>query len=372
MKILVCGDFVVTDLHKSQISVDNSLVELFSNSFANIVNLEAPITFSENKILKTGPHLKGNINHTKKVLSELKINVATLANNHILDFGEKGVADTLSFCNSNKIITVGAGKDIEDASKILYLNSPEGKLGIVNFAENEWASASKTSYGANPMDLIDNVKKIQEAKLNSKFVIVIVHGGHEYYNLPSPRMKKQYQYYIDSGANIVIGHHTHCISGYEIYKGCPIYYSLGNFLFTKNNKRSDWYLGLVLELELSNEKIKANIHPISQHRETYSLELLKDSEKADVLNRISEYNNIINNDEYLGQAWLQYIDYKTKTYLFNWSITSFMPNKFIRNLFHKFNVRLFNKIGLSKFLNYMRCESHNDLSKEIINKYLQK
>ena len=58
---------------------------------------------------------------------------------------------------------------------------------------------------------------------------MIVHGGHECYNLPSPRMQKQYLFYADQGADIVVGHHTHCISGYEVYKGVPIYYSLGNF-----------------------------------------------------------------------------------------------------------------------------------------------
>jgi poly-gamma-glutamate capsule biosynthesis protein CapA/YwtB (metallophosphatase superfamily) len=76
------------------------------------------------------------------------------------------------------------------------------------------------------MDIIDNANQIKEAKATHDKVIVIVHGGHEYYNLPSPRMQKQYRFYADQGADFVVGHHTHCISGYEVYNGVPIYYSL--------------------------------------------------------------------------------------------------------------------------------------------------
>src|SRR5690606_34911013 len=123
-----------------------------------------------------------------------------------------------------------------------------GKIAIINIAENEWASATDTSAGANGMDLIDDVKSIQEAKSQSDFVLVIVHGGHEYYNLPSLRMQKQYRFYIDNGADLVVGHHSHCISGMETYKNKKIYYSLGNFLFTKPSVFKGWYNGLILEV----------------------------------------------------------------------------------------------------------------------------
>ena len=107
---------------------------------------------------------------------------------------------------------------------------------IFNFCENEWSIAESDNPGANPMDIIDNANQIKYARELADYVIVIVHGGHEYYNLPSPRMQKQYRFYADQGADIVVGHHTHCISGNEVYKGVPIYYSLGNFIFTKNKK----------------------------------------------------------------------------------------------------------------------------------------
>src|SRR5690606_10747225 len=145
-------------------NISSEVYSLFQNSDYNIVNLEAPVTESNSKIVKTGPHLRSNRNSTLEVLKGLNINLCTLANNHVLDHGEKGVLDTIDFCRENGIQTVGAGKNKYEAAKVLYLETDVGKIAIINIAENEWASATDTSAGANGMDLIDDVKQIQEAK----------------------------------------------------------------------------------------------------------------------------------------------------------------------------------------------------------------
>src|SRR5690606_21014007 len=220
MKILITGDFVISQPY-SATRISEEIKGLFAQSDYNIVNLEAPVTESNSKILKTGPHLKSEKESTLEILKALNINLCTLANNHVLDYDEQGVLDTINFCKENNIQTVGAGKNKEEAAKVFYLDSDVGKVAIINIAENEWASATDTTAGANGMDLIDDIKTIQEAKSQSDFVFLIVHGGHEYYNLPSPRMQKQYRFYVDNGADAVIGHHTHCISGMEIYKDKP-------------------------------------------------------------------------------------------------------------------------------------------------------
>jgi poly-gamma-glutamate synthesis protein (capsule biosynthesis protein) len=89
---------------------------------------------------------------------------------------------------------------------------------------------------------------------NSNYTILIVHGGHETFEYPRPRMKKLYRYFIDVGVDVVIGHHTHCFSGHEIYKGKPIFYSLGNFVFDQNwSKKTS--VGEVIVLVVNKEKI---------------------------------------------------------------------------------------------------------------------
>lgn len=373
MKILIGGDLVVDTVYDPITSIDEDLINLFNVSDLNVINLEAPVTNYKTKILKTGPHLKSNKKSTNEVLEILKVNIATLANNHIFDYGEQGIKDTLFFCEQNNILTVGAGMNLKEASKTLFFQTPAaGKIAFVNISENEWASAKEDVAGANPMSLIDNVQQIQNAKLQADFVFLIIHGGHEYYNLPSPQMRKRYRFYADQGVDIIIGHHTHCISGFETYKNTPIYYSLGNFLFTKNSRYDDWYTGLILEVNIENSKLNCLLHPIKQEKDSFKLELLGEEEKSLVMSRVNEYSSIINNDVELLKEWCSFVDKKYSSYLNNWSILSFIRVHYLRRILEKLNIRFLNKRGISRYFNYMRCESHLELSKDVITKYLQK
>lgn len=333
MKILITGDIVISKPYSfSQIC--DEIRDVFSQSDYNIVNLEAPVTESTSKILKTGPHLKSEKESTLEVLKALNINLCTLANNHVLDYDEQGVLDTINFCKEHNIQTVGAGKNKEEAAKVFYKDSPVGKIAIINIAENEWASATDTNAGANGMDLIDDVKAIQKAKEESDFVFVIVHGGHEYYNLPSPRMQKQYRFYIDNGADIVVGHHTHCISGMETYKNKPIYYSLGNFLFTKSSVYEEWYKGMILEVEITtSNEIRTTPIFVKQQKDSFELSLLKDNELNEVEQRFENYSQIINNE--LDRCWSEFISIKEKMYLNRWSANVFISNKYLNFILTK-------------------------------------
>ncbi len=342
------------------------------NPILNIVNLEAPVTTSTSKIIKTGPHLKADKNSTQQVLKSLEVDVVTLANNHVLDYDEQGVRDTLEFCKENDIKTVGARMNLKEASQTLYLDTKEGKIAIINFAENEWASATDNSAGAHAMDIIDNAYQIKEAKKQADFVFVIVHGGHEYYNLPSPRMQKQYRFYAEQGADIIVGHHTHCISGNEVYNGVPIYYSLGNFLFTKNNIQEDWYTGLVLEVNIENGNLTSLLHPAEQQKETFKLSLLNGKKREDIMKRISKYNAIIADKKMLKNEWDNYVDSKHDVYLNYWSPFSFISNRYVRGVLNRLGIKGLNKKGVALALNLMRCEAHVDMSKEVTNKYLKR
>jgi len=367
--LIITGDLVINQLYANS-NISQEVIDLFKKSDINIVNLEAPVTYSERQILKTGPHLKADKKNTLDVLRSLKIDIVTLANNHLLDYGAEGVKDTLSFCKENKIETVGAGLNLKEASTTLFLKTSVGRIAIVNFAENEWASATEDTAGCHPMDIIENASKIKEAKSNADYVFVIIHGGHEYYNLPSPRMQGLYRFYAAQGADIVIGHHTHCINGNEEYNGIPIYYSLGNFIFTKPSSYEDWYTGLALEVNICNGKLSTKLHPIKQERESYKIDLLKHKAKDEILDRISSYNAIIEDSSKLREEWNSYIKKKENSYLKYWSLLSFINNPYIRAILNKMGLKLINKRVISYQLNLMRCEAHADISKEVIKKYL--
>lgn len=372
MKILITGDLVINQSYDASDKIDQSIIDLFAKSDCNIVNLEAPVTDSESKILKTGPHLKSDKKHTLSVLKILNISIATLANNHIRDYDDEGVLDTIDFCKENDIKAIGAGKNLIEASQITILQTSEGNIALVNIAENEWSSADENTAGANGMNLIKDIKEIQQAKKDNDFVFVIVHGGHEYYNLPSPRMQEQYRFYAEQGADLVVGHHTHCINGYEVHNGTPIYYSLGNFLFTKSNLQEDWYTGLVLEINICNSKLNTVLHPVRQKKEDFSILLLQNVEKATVLQRVETYRKIVENKEMLLEEWQKFSSSKYSLYLNYWSPLSFIKSKYLSGILRRSKINLTNKKAMALLLNLMRCEAHYDISKAVIKKDLEK
>jgi len=235
MNTLIAGDFYIADNFQNQQMVDNSVEQLFSSADYRIVNLETPLTDNapQNRIIKTGPHLQSNAETILPYLKQLKVDIVTLANNHIMDYGAKGLADTFHILHTNQIGYVGAGPNLQKAAKPFTIETDGMKIAILNFAENEWSIAEKSTPGASPLDIIENVHQIKAAKASTDKVICIIHGGHEYYHFPSPRMVKQYRFYVENGADAIVAHHTHCIGGYEIYNNAPIIYSLGNFLFTQ-------------------------------------------------------------------------------------------------------------------------------------------
>jgi poly-gamma-glutamate synthesis protein (capsule biosynthesis protein) len=374
MKILIAGDLFVSDQFYHKDLIDKSVLNLFSHADYRIVNLEAPITNDnkEHKIIKTGPHLRMSEQTAISVLKQLDIDSVTLANNHILDYGTKGLLDTLDILKREKISYVGAGVNLKDASKCITLNKEGIKTAIVNFCENEWSIAEENLPGANPMDIIDNSNQIREAKASHDKVIIIVHGGHEYYNLPSPRMQKQYRFYADQGADLVIGHHTHCISGNEMYKGVPIYYSLGNFLFTDKSSIEDWYTGLVLVLEIKDGIISTNLFPIKNNKQNFQLTLYNGEENDMILRRIHSFNKIIHDENKVLSEWKNYLNEKSRTYLTYWSSLAYVNNRYINAIFRRLNLNIYKKKTLSQFLNLIRCEAHSDMSKEIIKEYIKK
>lgn len=372
--ILITGDLVISKEYHSS-NIDDNIVSLFKNSDLNIVNLEAPVTNSNKTINKTGPNIKSHEQSTKDVLDKLDIDVVTLANNHVLDYDEQGVADTLSFCKANNIRPVGAGMNLEEASEILYVETQEGKIAIINFAENEWTAATEKTAGANPMDLINNFKQLQEAKKVADFVIVIVHGGNEHYAYPSPRMVKQYRFYAENGADAVISHHTHCISGYEIYNEVPIFYSLGNFLFTKKSNRKTWYSGLVVSLQIEKgKKIGFDVIPIEQSEDKFELSLPNQREREMIFENISQINEIVSDSRKLGIKWNDFVKSVEAGFLKRISPLGAFNNRFVKAILYRSGIYklLLNQSYVKEHLNRIRCEAHYDITKDVFINLLKK
>lgn len=376
-EILIGGDFYINENQDNSKLFSQGLLELFEDADYRIINLETPIIESKKKIAisKTGPNLYTTPKKIIPFLKELNIDLATLANNHIMDYGNNGLLETLNHCKNNQIETVGVGKNKVQAAKPFVIKSKDNKIAILNFAENEWSSADENKSGANPMDIIENVSQIKQAKSQNDFVIVIIHGGHEYYHLPSPRMKKQYRFYAEEGADLIVCHHTHCIGGYEVFNNVPIFYSLGNFLFTNNSTREEWYTGLLLKLIIKRKSpISFDLIPIRQQKLNFNLRVLEGLEKEIVLKDIKKYNSIIKNDLLLLQNWNSFLKKSKKEYFQNLSPLNIIGNRYIRGGLRLIGINklLMRSNYLKLLLNLMRCEAHVDASKAIIENHLKK
>lgn len=361
-------------IHNPKELFDTKTLELFSNSDFNILNLESPLTDAgpEYQLIKTGPNLKAKPD-TIGVLNVLKTDLVTLANNHIYDYGEKGLSDTLSLCEKHNIANVGAGLNLNEASQIFFKKIKGITVGVVNIAENEWCNANENRGGANPMDIIANFKSIQRAKELADVVILIIHGGHELYHYPSPRMVDQYRFYAEQGASVIIGHHSHCISGYEVHNKTPIFYGIGNFLFDSTMEFEGWHKGILLHIHIdSNKEITWKLFPYKQDKNNFKVEILEDQEKIVVENQINSINEIIADPEKLKQRFNSYIESNRRGVLSMFSTSYFINNRYFRSVIRKMGLEdlFLRRNQLKSILNYSRCEAHKDVSFKILFDYI--
>lgn len=373
LKILFVGDYCPIGRNKNLLEkkmyseVFGDFELLTKKADLSIANMEAPLTDTNKAIKKTGPNLKVSLNFLKP-LKDIGFDVVTIANNHIMDYGEEGLKSTIKVCKKENVHFVGAGKNIKQARQPLLLKLKNKKIAIINIAENEFCAAETDQYGANPLNVITNHYDIQKAKKENDYVIVVSHGGREHYQLPSPQLRERYRFFIDSGADAVIGHHTHCFSGFEYYNEKPIFYSLGNFIFDYKEKyqKGLWTQGYALMLKIEEKNIDFDLIPFNQGRKIKSrLEFLTKKERIIFDAKIVELNSIIVNDELFKTAWINYIKTQKKSYKSN----LFIQNKYIRALISRGLLPAFffhSKKHKTLLLNMFRCESHREIMIEVL------
>ena len=376
ISILITGDFCPHKrieqafLKKEYKDVFNGFEIIANDCDLAITNLECPLTLSNIPIEKTGPNLKAH----PDCINGIKFggfNVVTLANNHIMDYGKQGLNDTIKDCDGNNIHHVGAGENLNEASQPLYLTIKNKKIAIVNFCENEWSIAEKNKAGANPLNPIKNYYQIKEAKNKSDFVLVIIHGGNEQYEYPSPIMVETYRYFADCGANAIIGHHTHCPSGYEVYNDVPIFYSIGNFIFDYENREDSWHEGYFVKLSINKNSVyDFSLIPYKQCKTKAELKILENTEREKFIDKIEKISKVITEYELLKEKWVEFCEQRKRSYLS--SILSL--GKFRKQLLKNNNLSklILKRKRLMPLLNLIRCEAHRDCILNNIEEYLKK
>ena len=375
MKIVIAGDYCPKDRVAEVIdsnryeNIFSDVTEIIAQADFRILNFECPIVNGECRpIEKNGPCLKTTKNSLKPIV-DAGFNVVTLANNHFYDFGDKGITDTIDELDKLNIAHVGGGKNLNISSEILFLQKGGKKVAIINCCEHEFSIATENTAGCNPLNPINQWYAIQKARNTADYVIVIVHGGHEMCQLPSLRMKETYHFFIDSGADVVINHHQHCYSGFEKYKGKPIFYGLGNFCFDWDGKRNSiWNYGFLVLLSFDEKKISFETIPYSQCDEKPVVRLLEDRKEFD--KDILSLNIIIQDTELLKQQHEKWMDQREGNYSISLEPYS---NRFFRFACRKgFLPHFFNKKRAIELLNYVSCESHRDCMINMFSKQINK
>ncbi len=166
---------------------------------------------------------------------EMGIDGVTLANNHALDFGTDALLDSCATLDEAGILHTGAGVDLEQAKQALFFEKNGFKIGVIGatrvIPEAGWAAGRNHAGMLSTYDPAILLQEIGALNESCDYVIVYVHWGIERDEKPQEYQRQLGQQYIDAGADLVIGSHPHVLQGIEYYKGKPVVYSLGNFVF---------------------------------------------------------------------------------------------------------------------------------------------
>ena len=255
LRLIFTGDIMLDDGPGQVIAQGRDpfvyVSEMLKDADYRIGNLECPIatvgTPMESKIYSFRAH--------PRVLPFLHrhIDAVSVANNHTGDYGKAAFMETLAQLDSIGVVHFGGGENASSAHRPLWINHDGIKVAVLGY--NEFKPRSFEAGAMNPgiawsedSHVLSDIRAARTA--GADVVIPFMHWGWERETTPSARQRKLARKMIDAGADMVVGAHPHVVQGAEIYRGKPIVYSLGNFVFdsfTTPVTRLGWTLHLLLD-----------------------------------------------------------------------------------------------------------------------------
>ena len=197
-----------------------------------VFNLEYSITKDKTTPFPNKVNLGSEFSDFETLFKEKPIAV-TLANNHILDYGKQGFENTINTLKDKGIKYIGAGceKDNYNNRQVIDLN--DSKVSVLSYSQFKMEA---DGLGVALAEKERIIKDINQAKSNgATAVIVCIHWGTEDHPCQNSYQEEMGRFMVDSGADLVIGNHTHCVQPFVKYKDKYIFYSVGNFFFENIN-----------------------------------------------------------------------------------------------------------------------------------------
>ncbi len=286
---------------------------LLAQADLRVVNVEVPLTRRRRPITKSGPHLVA----PPEVADLLKgcFEIALLANNHILDHGPRAALETIEALHHRGLRTVGAGEDHRQASRPLIISAKGFSIAILNAGEHEFGLAGRDSAGGAGLEPFDLVRRIIELRARHDIVLVFTHGGNEMNPPPSPRVVAMNRALAEAGASAVINTHPHVPQAVETWKGTPIAYSLGNFVFDSRLVELDdherlWWVGMPVLVKFTEAggRIKASLTPVFTRLDQASgrLQVIGGKERSQLTKWLREVSRVLKDEQLIQEyfdAW---------------------------------------------------------------------
>lgn len=262
IRIFFAGDFC-SKPSTTKISVSEELKSKIQSCDLKVVNFEVPLKPEGVQLPPQGRERFYQHDDSPDFLRSLGFNLFTMANNHAFDWGEEGFLKTKKALGD---AAFGAG-NYEEAYKVKIVEMNGVKIGFMalSFAAYKGVFDDVMNHEGLGCAYVNDLRvnhDIVEAKQRVDFLFILPHDGVEYVDIPLPETIARYRDFVDWGADGVIASHSHCPQGWEVYKGKPIFYSLGNFLFNSKEgyayrvtNRPHWYEGLCVIITIENNKI---------------------------------------------------------------------------------------------------------------------
>lgn len=223
------------------------------------------------------------------IYDEMGVDLVTLANNHVYDYGLDAFNDMLDAFKEYKIPHIGAGHNLEEASKPYYFIINGYKIAFVNANRSEknilTPGATDNSGGVfRCYDPTNMINKIKEVKQDSDYVVAIIHYGRENSHELESEQVSSSKAYIDAGADMVVGHHAQVLQGIEFYNHKPIIYNLGIFLF------NDEVVDTAIFKAVLNDNGEFDYYIIPALQKNENTSLLDGDDKQRVINDLNSYS----------------------------------------------------------------------------------
>ncbi|WP_409340483.1 CapA family protein [Paenibacillus sp. MBLB4367] len=229
------------------------------------VNLETAVTLEKDLDKNQIYNFKSN----PESLAGLKnagFDMVSVANNHSMDYLQKGFLDTLDNLDKAELLYVGGGKNSKEAYAAKSVDIKEKKIKFLAFSRfiptGDWFAGADKPGIAQAYDRKPVLDAIERERKDADYVLVYIHWGVEMNNRPEVWQREFARQMIDAGADAIVGSHVHVLQGFEYYKGKPIAYSIGNFLFPDYVRGPKADTGL-LHLKLDGERIEMSFQPFA-------------------------------------------------------------------------------------------------------------